>query len=41
MRGVITGGWNYVWAAYIVTVLILGGYVVAVVARYRSAMRRD
>lgn len=40
MRGVIAGGWNYVWAAYIVTALMLGGYAASVVARYRAALRR-
>jgi hypothetical protein len=41
MRGVITGGWNFVWAAYIVSALILGVYTASVIARYRSALRRD
>lgn len=26
MNGVVQGGWGYVWAAYIVTALVLGAY---------------
>lgn len=30
-EGVIDGGWSYVWASYILTWLVLGGYVVYLV----------
>ncbi|HYK00343.1 MAG TPA: hypothetical protein VE974_01215 [Thermoanaerobaculia bacterium] len=30
MSGIVQGGWPFVWAAYIVTVLVLGGYAVRV-----------
>jgi len=26
MNGIVHGGWGYVWAAYIVSALVLGGY---------------
>jgi heme exporter protein CcmD len=38
--GVITGGWEFVWAAYGVTAVILTGYAVSVLARYRAQLRR-
>ena len=38
--GVITGGWEFVWAAYGVTAAILIGYGVSVFARYRAQRRR-
>ena len=39
--GVISGGWEFVWAAYAVTAAILGGYAVSVIARYRAQRRRQ
>ena len=38
--GVIAGGWEYVWAAYAVTAVILLGYAVSVVMRYRAERAR-
>ena len=38
--GVISGGWEYVWAAYGVSAVILIGYALSVVARYRAQRRR-
>jgi heme exporter protein CcmD len=38
--GVITGGWEFVWAAYGVTAAILIGYAVSVFARYRAQRRK-
>jgi hypothetical protein len=26
MNGIVQGGWPFVWVAYIVTVIFLGGY---------------
>ena len=40
MRGVIVGGWEFVWAAYAVTAVILLGYAVSVHLRYRAACAR-
>jgi heme exporter protein CcmD len=40
-QGVISGGWEYVWAAYGVTAAILVGYAVSVFARYRAQRRRS
>ena len=33
--GVISGGWTFVSAAYIITALVLGGYAWSVLMRYR------
>jgi heme exporter protein CcmD len=39
--GVISGGWEFVWAAYAVSAAILGGYAVSVIVRYRAQRRRQ
>jgi hypothetical protein len=39
MTGVIQGGVEFVVAAYVVTALMLGGYVLSVVLRWRRAAR--
>jgi len=31
MNGMVHGGWPFVWAAYIVSALVLGGYAARVV----------
>ena len=41
MDGVVQGGWEFVWAAYIVTALLLGGYIAVVLARYRAERTRS
>ncbi len=38
--GVIAGGWEYVWAAYGLSAVILLGYTASVVARYRAERRK-
>jgi heme exporter protein CcmD len=38
--GVLSGGWEFVWAAYGATAVILIGYAVSVHARYRAQSRR-
>ena len=38
--GVISGGWEFVWAAYGISAVILTGYAVSVLARYRAQRRR-
>jgi heme exporter protein D len=38
--GVIVGGWEYVYAAYALTALILIGYAVSVVVRHRQELAR-
>lgn len=40
MSGVVTGGWGFVATAYSVTVLVLLGYTVSVLLRYRFERRR-
>lgn len=41
MRGVVTGGWSYVWAAYTVTATMLFVYGVTVITRLRDEWSRD
>jgi hypothetical protein len=38
--GVVTGGWEYVIAAYVVSLVILASYTASVVLRYRAEVRR-
>ena len=38
--GVLTGGWEYVTAAYVVSLVILMSYTVSVVLRYRAEVHR-
>jgi hypothetical protein len=38
--GVLTGGWEYVIAAYLVSLVILVSYTASVVRRYRAEVRR-
>ena len=38
--GVISGGWEFVWAAYGVSAVILIGYALSVIARHRAQRRR-
>jgi hypothetical protein len=40
MSGTVVGGWEFVTAAYVVTLLALGGYAISVFGRYRSERRR-
>ena len=37
MNGIVQGGWPFVWAAYTITALLLGGYAVITI---REAVRR-
>ncbi|HEX9162497.1 MAG TPA: hypothetical protein VF980_12395 [Thermoanaerobaculia bacterium] len=41
MRGVVSGGWAYVWAAYTVTATILVVYGVSVITRLRDEWSRQ
>ena len=38
--GIIKDGWPFVWAAYIVSALILTGYATSVVLRYRALLHK-
>jgi hypothetical protein len=40
MTGVVSGGWNFVVAAYSVTALVLAIYGVTVIARLRDELSR-
>jgi hypothetical protein len=40
MTGMIEGGWEYVVAAYVVTAVFFGGYLLTLWARYRAAVRK-
>ena len=39
MSGIVHGGWPFVWAAYIVSALVLGGYAARVTVLYRVGKR--
>ena len=39
MRGVVTGGWAYVWAAYTVTTTVLVIYTFSLFQRLRRERR--
>lgn len=39
MNGIVQGGWPFVWGAYIVSVLVLGGYAVRVILLHRVGKR--
>ncbi len=41
MSGVVTGGWGYVWAAYIVTASALVIYGVTLITRLRDEWARE
>ena len=38
--GVISGGWEFVTAAYVLSLIVLGSYALSVVLRYRAEVRR-
>jgi hypothetical protein len=37
MNGVLNGGWGFVWAAYIVSALVVFGYAARTFVQNRSA----
>lgn len=41
MSGVVSGGWEFVIAAYAVSAAVLGGYAVSVILRYRAERQRS
>jgi heme exporter protein CcmD len=41
MTGTVTGGWEFVWAAYGLTFSILAVYISSVLMRYRSEKQRS
>lgn len=41
MNGVVSGGWSYVWAAYIISALVLTGFTARAIAIFRAANRRQ
>jgi len=42
MTGVLSGGWEFVTAAYVISALVFLSYTASVIVRYRSeAKRRD
>jgi hypothetical protein len=40
-QGVVTGGWNFVIAAYTVTLVVLFVYGASVVSRWREEQKRN
>jgi len=41
MTGIVTGGWEYVWAAYGITFTVLGGYAISLIVRVRGEKGRE
>ena len=39
-QGVISGGWEFVWAAYGITAAVFTVYTVSLIARLRSEAKR-
>jgi hypothetical protein len=39
MSGIVQGGWPFVWAAYIVSILVLAGYTARVILLHRVGKR--
>ena len=39
-QGVISGGWEFVWAAYGITAVVFTVYTVSLIARLRSEAKR-
>ena len=39
-QGVISGGWEFVWAAYGITAAVFTVYIVSLVVRLREAKRK-
>jgi hypothetical protein len=39
MSGIVQGGWPFVWAAYIVSALVLGGYAARVIVLHQIGKR--
>jgi hypothetical protein len=40
MNGIVAGGWSYVVSAYVVSFVVLGGYLVHAIALFRKAAQR-
>jgi hypothetical protein len=36
MNGIVTGGWEFVWAAYIISAIVVFGYAARTFARLRG-----
>jgi hypothetical protein len=39
MTGIVQGGWPFVWAAYIVSALVLGGYAAHILVLHQVGKR--
>ena len=41
MSGMVTGGWNFVIAAYVISAFVLGGYALRVLRDHVSRVTRN
>lgn len=41
MTGVMTGGWEFVIAAYVISAVVYGGYIISVFRRARRIGKRS
>ena len=39
MNGIVHGGWPFVWAAYVISALVIGGYAARVIVQYQIGKR--
>jgi len=37
MNGILSGGWNFVIAAYAITAIVMGGYCARVISAFRAS----
>ena len=40
MNGIVSGGWAFVWAAYIITAVVLTGFTARAFVLHRGTARR-
>jgi hypothetical protein len=40
MNGVLNGGWGFVWAAYLISAIVLVSYAGRTIALFRASARR-
>jgi len=39
MSGIVSGGWPFVWAAYVISALVLGGYAARILVLHQIGKR--
>jgi len=39
MNGTVTGGWSFVWSAYMISAAVLGVYAAGTILLFREALK--